>query len=371
MISRFLRTHRAIYGDRDRVYHAAIGEDRGLSSPWLVLGVGILLLGALDLWLFGGAPLLDDAVTAWLPWRLLLPQLVAWLVLSAITIGVMAAFRTSAQPRAIVRLWAYAVGHVSTVLAPLAAIFAEVRSRLEGVPAELAGVGVVLLISLATAAWLAAGLRRMAQGRWLPAILSVVIAYLGSGALTELRQQLVARSFSIQGGSMFPAFHPGDVVLANRLMLATRGPKAGDIVVYAIKPTRESPEGGHYVHRVVATAGQTVRFTDCAVVVDGRVARTGEQEPAPAGRDEAYSGVRWRAPESLGGRTIVTAFSNARDNICQMAEVRVPAGHVFVAGDHRDSAVDSRQPWHGFVAHESVTGVVVFRHLPRERRGRP
>ncbi|MGE0424289.1 MAG: hypothetical protein AB7O88_18655 [Reyranellaceae bacterium] len=63
MIDRFLRTHRAIYADRDRVYDAATGEDRGLSSPWLILGVGVVVLGALDVWLFGGAALFDDRTT--------------------------------------------------------------------------------------------------------------------------------------------------------------------------------------------------------------------------------------------------------------------------------------------------------------------
>lgn len=157
MIGRFLRTHRAIYGDRDRVYHAAIGEDRGLVSPWLILGVGMIMLGALDLWLFAGASLFDDAVTPCLPWNILAPQIMIWPSGVIVISVVMAMLGAPTQPMIIARLWAYVMGHVATVMPPVLLTILGLRSLLlESTTIAVPAALLFSTIALAVVIWLGA-----------------------------------------------------------------------------------------------------------------------------------------------------------------------------------------------------------------------
>ena len=52
-----------------------------------------------------------------------------------------------------------------------------------------------------------------------------------------------------------------------------------------------------------------------------------------------------------------------------MAEVTVPAGHIFVMGDNRQNSTDSRSAVVGFVDINDIKGKVVFRLLPLKKAG--
>jgi len=357
MIGRFLRTHRAIYSDRDRVYHAAIGEDRGLSSPWLVLGVGVMALATLDLWLYGGAPLFDDRITPYLPWNILAPQIAIWLVSVVVIIIVMAVLGAPARPVVIARLWAYVWGHVATVMLPALLAILGIRALLfDSSAIEVPAALMLSVIALAIVIWLGAGLRQIAGRRTLPAVVAVVLALAAGVAIGDAKRSLIARFYDVERGSMRPGFDRGDRILINSILLMLREPRASDIVVYEAWSSRRD-EVSTYVHRVVGVPGDRIAFAECGVVVNGRAIRTGEPV-----RSE-NPGIRtplWVMPESLGGKNFQITFDETDDPLCQRAEVTVPPGHFFVAGDARDRSVDSRFPSPGLVPRSAISGIAIF-----------
>jgi len=357
MIGRFLRTHRAIYGDRDRVYHAAIGEERGLSSPWLVLGVGVITMGALDLWLFGGAPLFDDKVTPYLPWNILAPQVAIWLANVVVITIVMAMLGAPTSPRIIARLWAYVMGHVATVMPPALLAILGLRSLLfDSSAIEVPAALLVSIIALAIVLWLGAGLREIAGHRTFPAVVAVVVALAAGIAIGDTKRRFVARFYDIQSGSMRPGFDRGDRILTNTVMLMLREPRPGDIVVYDYRGAR-SERTDSYIHRVVGGPGDRVAFTECGVVVNGRPARTGDRMRS---ENPGIRTPQWVMPEKLGSKNFLITFDETRDPLCLRGEITVPAGHYFVAGDARDRSIDSRMPAPGLVPRAAITGIAIY-----------
>jgi signal peptidase I len=362
MIVRFLRTHRAIHAERDRVYDAAAGEDRGLSSPWLILGVGIVMLGALDVWLFGGAPLFDDRTTPYVPWNVLAPQIVVSLVSVAVITVVMAILGAPTSLLVVARLWAYVMGHVATVLPPALLAILGVRSLLfDSVAIETPAAVLFSFVAVAVLAWLGAGLRRISGNRTLPAVAAVVLA-LGSGiAVMDAKRQYVSRFYDIESGSMRPIFDRGDRILTSSMTLIVRAPRRGDIVVYTV-PEGRGDRTYSYVHRIVGVPGDRVAFADCGVIVNGRAARTGEPV------ESEHRGIRtprWVMPESLGGKAYQITFEDSRHQLCQRRETAVPPGFFFVAGDARDRSLDSRMPAPGLVPRAAITGIAIFVYASR------
>ena len=114
-------------------------------------------------------------------------------------------------------------------------------------------------------------------------------------------------------------------------------PARGDIIVFKSDLTTASGSNKLLVKRIVAIPGDTVSIADGEVLVNG--------EPS----DQSFTKDGY-----TGG---------------SMAEVTVPAGHVFVMGDNRQNSTDSRSPAVGFVDISDIKGKVVFRLLPLKRMG--
>ena len=123
--------------------------------------------------------------------------------------------------------------------------------------------------------------------------------------------------------AMAPTLVPGDVVMADTTAYRISPPLTGDVVVYY---PPDDPSRGPLIGRVVAVGGERAQMRDGVLLVDGRP-RAIPPEAAPA---------------SVPGP--------GRD----MAPLAVPAGHVFVMGDNRDQAWDSR--YFGPVPREAVVG---------------
>jgi len=131
--------------------------------------------------------------------------------------------------------------------------------------------------------------------------------------------------YSCTSETMAPTLESGEFLWVSTLSYALRSPEAGDVVVYC---PRVRPEVV-FVGRVVATPGETLAIEDGVLTIDGLP----RHEPYLAPGVMARPASRSRSPE------------------------RIPEGHVFILGDQRDRALDSRIL--GPVPLESIVGRVV------------
>ncbi|HDG68063.1 MAG TPA: signal peptidase I [candidate division Zixibacteria bacterium] len=132
---------------------------------------------------------------------------------------------------------------------------------------------------------------------------------------------LVVRAFVVQGykienASMEDTLLPGDYILAEKVTCRHRLPHRGEIVVfrYPLNPDKI------FVKRCIALPGDTVVIRNKVVYINGRAIPD-------------YPGVKFVDSELLSG------LYSARDNF---GPVVVPRKSIFVLGDNRDVANDSR-----------------------------
>jgi signal peptidase I len=136
--------------------------------------------------------------------------------------------------------------------------------------------------------------------------------------------------------SMEPTLREGEYFLADATYYRSRPPSRGEVAVY-MHPKQEDL---HYIKRIIAVEGDRVAIKGGRTIVNGMAV------------EEPY--VDASAPAAMA----------------DMPETRVPAGHVFVLGDNRSIAVDSRDTVaHGPVPVKNligrVTDIAFSRHLPR------
>ncbi|MEM7337285.1 MAG: signal peptidase I [Actinomycetota bacterium] len=141
-------------------------------------------------------------------------------------------------------------------------------------------------------------------------------------AVVALRWIMFA-AYQIPSASMAPALEIGDRILVNQL---DTGPNRGDIVVYVNEGDDAGP-GQELVGRVIAVGGESIAAVDGQVTInDNRLV-------------EPY----------LEPGTITSDFG----------PLVVPSGQLFIMGDNREAAFDSRG--RGPIPEENLVGTVVAR----------
>jgi signal peptidase I len=194
---------------------------------------------------------------------------------------------------------------------------------------------------------------RTGRGGWGVPVL-VALAYVAAIRAPALLTGRVVHRYEVAGISMQPSLKVGEDLLVRRAIGEVH---VGDVVLYDPNPAHTAQP---WVKRVVAVAGQTVSIRGGAVVVDGAPVAT----DAPRTETLAVD-ARCADPEPVlvqderhGDRraTVRVAPDGA------LAEVRVPADHVFVLGDNRPASMDSRR--HGAIPLAQVRGVVLGVALP-------
>jgi signal peptidase I len=204
--------------------------------------------------------------------------------------------------------------------------------------------------------------RKVAKKRpfWIELPILIVIAF----GLTFLIQTFIAKVYYVPSGSMEQTLHGvssgGDRILANKVVYDFRDPQQGDVVVFAGPPTWAPeariagpsswfgelmqsvgsvvgiapPNEKDYVKRVIAVGGQTVMCCDAQgnVTVDGR------------SLNEPYI---YEPIEFIPGELDCTTTQLSRR--C-FGPVTIPAGELWVMGDHRSDSADSSYQCQGFPA---------------------
>lgn len=176
------------------------------------------------------------------------------------------------------------------------------------------------------------------------------------GVEKNYRQHAEAMAPALRGGDCFRA-KPGNSGIA-----------PGDMVVF------QHPQLGEMVFRLIATQGQRVAVSEGTPVIDGVQVDSVQLDPVQMPRrslgvpDECIAGTDdciavpsiETLPNGASYEVLDSALASPGD---YMEERIVPPGHVFLMGDNRDNAFDSRflteTGGPGMVALEDVIGVVI------------
>jgi signal peptidase I len=132
-------------------------------------------------------------------------------------------------------------------------------------------------------------------------------------AVVYLMLRAAVQSYRVEGPSMQPNFETGQWVLVNKIEYRLHQPQRGDVIVF------KSPHGrnANLIKRVIGLPGESVELKNGVVYihkVSGDVVALAEPY------------ITYVDTRPFAGSTI-------------------PEGQVFVLGDHRDVADDSRFGW--------------------------
>jgi signal peptidase I len=150
-------------------------------------------------------------------------------------------------------------------------------------------------------------------------------------------QTFVAQPYQVERESMLDTLHEGQMVLVDKLTPRLTGLSRGDIVVFA-PPPRDGDDGTPFIKRVIGLPGDVVELRDGQVHING------------IALDESAYVYRGQPTLPTDG---VSAW-------------HVPAGQLFVLGDHRADSTDSRTGWLGLVPVDRVIGRAAIRYWPVE-----
>jgi signal peptidase I len=233
---------------------------------------------------------------------------------------------------------------------------------------------------------------------WGRLILGGLLALVVAASLAVLIGPLIlmqvygGSNYRVVSDAMTPALLPGDWVLAKALTPG-QAPPRGAIVVY------EDPQnaGQDQVMRVMGLPGESIQMRGGALYVNGRRATMERLEDRvirrwPPGRqldmplclnnpveiNGECRQERWRETLTDGTSEVVlnsrsrigVAIPAARNDGDNTPIFRVPGGEVFMLGDNRDRAVDSRFPPHGMVPIHKLRYRVWMIHTSLDRSAR-
>jgi signal peptidase I len=136
--------------------------------------------------------------------------------------------------------------------------------------------------------------------------------------------------FIVDGSSMEPNFHSGQLVIVNRLAYRFGTLERGDVIVFRY-PLNTADD---YIKRIIGLPGETISISDNEVYVNGQLL----QEPYLASDAFTYNG-QWS----------------------------VPSDSYFVMGDNRAHSSDSRS-W-GMLDSEFIIGKAWISYWPPEDWG--
>jgi signal peptidase I len=183
----------------------------------------------------------------------------------------------------------------------------------------------------------------------------------GAVLLALVIRTCLFEAFEIEGPSMEPSLLNGDRVVVAKflygLFLPLRdqadlnwgGPNLGDVVII-----KSPADGVDIVKRVIGVEGDFVEMRNDRVYRNGAPMPRIDKGPCTTGTGaHSIPGCRWYESEIAGKKFMTSA---ARVSMFDPTPVRVPPGHIYVLGDHRDQSNDSRNPAVGAIPVTRVKG---------------
>ena len=189
---------------------------------------------------------------------------------------------------------------------------------------------------------------------------------------------LIAKPFYIPSISMMPSLLVGDRLVVSKYpygwswvsasfhvfpreswRVMGRTPERGDIVI-VVPPDRDTD----YIKRVIGLPGDRIAVVNGQIILNGKPVPQAVEPPLelaidpnePCARD-TFPNLSTRLPsgkrvcelpilrETLPNGVSYPIIDHLQDQpLDNYAEIRVPAGHVFLMGDNRDHSADSRAP---------------------------
>jgi signal peptidase I len=150
-------------------------------------------------------------------------------------------------------------------------------------------------------------------------------------------QNFVAQPYKVEQGSMEHSLEPDQYVLVDKLTPRVNPYRRGDIVVFTPPPGFSRGAGTPFIKRVIGVGGDKVEVKDGEVYVNG----TALVEPY------LYADAPTDPPEPT---------------VASQERWVVPAGDLYLLGDHRSVSEDSRS--FGPVAVSSIIGRAWLRYWP-------
>ena len=150
-------------------------------------------------------------------------------------------------------------------------------------------------------------------------------------------QSFVAQPYRVVQGSMQDTLQQGQSILIDKLTPRFDPYQRGDIVVFRPPASAAEPDDTPYIKRVIGVSGDRLEIRDGRVWVNGTpldesdYVRDGDPTVAVDQRRTTWD---------------------------------VPAGSVFVLGDHRRSSLDSRTARIGLIPIDHVLGRAFLRYWP-------
>ncbi len=122
----------------------------------------------------------------------------------------------------------------------------------------------------------------------------------------------------VDGDSMLPTLYTDEYVFMQKVSYWFSGPQHGDIVICSFPGNTEK-----YVKRVIGVGGDRLRITEGVLYIND-----------------------------------TASYDYYKESMCDMDEVTVPDGTVYVMGDNRNNSIDSRAV--GALPGDMVLGKAVF-----------
>lgn len=178
-------------------------------------------------------------------------------------------------------------------------------------------------------------------------LVAIAIVFGFSVAASATYAAMTFGRWRIPQDGMFPGFPAGTHLVARKSPYGSVADvRRGDVVIYKV-----ARDGVRYdfIWRVVGLPGERVAVHADTVVVNGR------ELPRRWLREQGDLTI---FEETTDDRKYEIALPAVPDEESEYAEIQVPAAHIFVLGDNRHNAVDSRRK--GTVPFETIVAKAIW-----------